>query len=91
MFVFELGIQDEITDADFEKICELFFNNLPTENEVKEIIIPQLCKKEEVTIENEMDGYFFIFPSKNKNAQLNYTIETNLPIANFIYHKPAYK
>lgn len=81
MFVFELGIQNEVTDADLAKIGELFFNNLPAENEVKEIVIPQLCKKEDVTEENEMDGYFFIFPSTNKNGQLNYTIETNLPIA----------
>lgn len=81
MLAFELGIQDEITDADFAKIGELFFNNLPAENEVKEIVIPQLCKKENATEENEMDGYFFIYPSTNKNGKLNYTIETNLPIA----------
>lgn len=81
MFAFELGIQNEVTKADLAKIGELFFSNMPTENEVKEIVIPQLCKKEDVTEENEMDGYFFIFPSTNKNGQLNYTIESNLPLA----------
>lgn len=81
MLAFELGIQNEITAADLKKIGDLFFNNLPAENEVKEIVIPQLCKKEDVTAENELDGYFFIYPSTNKNGKLNYTIETNLPIA----------
>lgn len=81
LFVYDLGIANDISKDDFSKIGELFFNNMPLEDEVKMIVIPNLSKKtENDSAEAEKDGYFFITQSKNKLGETCYKIESNIPI-----------
>lgn len=71
-FMSELKI---INDLDIDgkiSFCKMFFQNLPEQNNIKEIIIPKLNK--------EQDAYFFITPFVSKDDIPMYQVETNIPI-----------
>jgi len=86
LFASDLGIFDSVSKEDINKIAELFFSNMPMENETKIIVIPKLSKytvKGDETQPIEKDGYFFITQYKNNEGIKKFRIESNIPISSY--------
>ena len=67
-----------LVKKDINKIAELFFSEMPVENETKIIVIPKLSKytvKGDETQPVEKDGYFFITQYKTNDGVKKYRIE----------------
>ena len=86
LFASDLGIFNSISKKDINKIAELFFSEMPVENETKIIVIPKLSKytvKGDETQPVEKDGYFFITQYKTNDGVKKYRIESNIPISSY--------
>jgi hypothetical protein len=86
LLAYDLGIIDSVSKKNINKIAELFFSNMPRENETKIIVIPKLSKynvKGDETQPIEKDGYFFISQYVNNEGITKYRIESNIPISSY--------
>lgn len=84
LFLSDLGILEGTSKKQFDNYMSVFFSKLPKQEEIKEIIIPNLSKSEKEDVEK--NAYFFITKQKNKEGKDYYFIESNIPIAG-IYAK----
>jgi len=78
LFLSDLGILEEMTKKQFDNYVSVFFSKLPKQDQINEIIIPNLSKSEKEN--TEKNAYFFITKQKDKDNKDYYLIESNIPI-----------
>ncbi|MCL2440991.1 MAG: hypothetical protein FWD14_04570 [Treponema sp.] len=79
LFLSDLGILNEITKEQFENYAAVVFSEFPRENQVKEIIIPNLSRS--IKEDSEKNAHLFITKQKNNEGRVHYLVESNIPIA----------
>lgn len=78
LFLSDLGILEGITKKQFDNYASVFFSKLPKQDQINEIIIPNLSKSEKE--DAEKNAYFFITKQEDKDNKEYYLIESNIPI-----------
>jgi hypothetical protein len=79
LFLSDLGIMEGITKKQFDDYMSLFFSKVPKQDQINEIVIPNLLNSEKEDVEK--NAYFFITKQKNQEGKDYYLVESNIPIA----------
>lgn len=79
LFLSDLGILEGTSKNQFNNYMSVFFSKLPQQEQIKEIVIPNLSKSDKE--DDEKNAYLFITKRKNEDGKDYYLVESNIPIS----------
>ena len=83
----DMGILQTVDKELFHQYAAVIFTDLPAEDQVKQIVIPNLSQSNE--LDKEKNAYLFITKNYNQDGILYYLIESNIPISSY-FRGPGY-